>query len=122
MRVGLEPALGFLHQPRSASYPLALDLMELFRVPLVDMAILGAVNRRTFHPDDDFTVTGAQVWLSDTGRKKLIEVYERRKHDEYRHPALQYSLSYARMMELEARLLEKEWSGEAGLFATLRIR
>ena len=28
-----------------------------------------------------------------------------------------YSLSYARTIELEARLLEKEWTGEPGLFA-----
>src|SRR5690606_36614766 len=100
LRVGLEPSFGILHQPRSAAYPLALDLMESFRVPIVDMAVLGAVNRRTFEPDAHFTITGKQVWLSDEGRKRLIAVYERRKHEEYRHPAVGYTLSYARMMEL----------------------
>lgn len=122
LRVGLEPSFGVLHQPRSAAFPLGLDLMELFRVPVVDMAVLGAVNRRTFHPDRDFSVTEKQVWLTDDGRRKLIDVYERRKHEEYRHDRLGFSLSYARMMELEARLLEKEWSGEPGLFARFRIR
>jgi CRISPR-associated protein Cas1 len=122
LRVGLEPAFGALHQPRSAAFPLALDLMELFRVPVVDMAVLGAVNRRTFDAQRDFAVTGRQVWLSEEGRRKLIEVYERRKHEEYRHDVLDFSLSYARMMELEVRLLEKEWSGEGGLFARFRIR
>jgi CRISP-associated protein Cas1 len=122
LRVGLEPAFGVLHQPRSAAHPLALDLMELFRVPVVDLAILGAVNRRTFDPERDFSVTRKQVWLSNDGRKKLIDVYERRKHEEYRHDVLRFSLSWARMMELEARLLEKEWSGEPGLFARFRIR
>jgi CRISPR-associated protein Cas1 len=53
VRVGPDPAFGFFHQPRSTAFPLALDLMELFRVPLVDMAILGAVNRRTFAADED---------------------------------------------------------------------
>jgi CRISP-associated protein Cas1 len=122
LRVGLEPAFGVLHQPRSSSFPLAMDLMEIFRVPVVDMAVLGAVNRRTFHPGEHFALTGQQVWLSDEGRRRMIEVYERRKHEEYRHPVVGYTLSYARMMELEARLLEKEWSGEPGLFASLRIR
>lgn len=111
-RVGLEPALGLLHQPTSTALPLALDVMELFRVPIVDVAVLGAVNRRTFDAADDFLVTPGQVWLSDTGRRKLVEIYERRKHELYRHPALGYSLSFARMIELEVRLLEKEWSGE----------
>ena len=31
-------------------------------------------------------------------------------------------LSNARALELEARLLEKEWSGEPGLFARMRLR
>jgi CRISPR-associated protein Cas1 len=35
---------------------------------------------------------------------------------------LGYSLSYVRAIELEVRLLEKEWSGEAGLFARSRLR
>ena len=122
VRVGLEPAFGFLHQPRSAAPPLALDLMELFRVPVVDMTILGAINRLQFDEALDFRVTSNKVWLSETGRKKAIDLYERRKHDEYKHPVLDYSLSYAHMMELEVRLLEKEWSGEAGLFAQFRFR
>jgi CRISPR/Cas system-associated endonuclease Cas1 len=29
--VGLEPAIGFFHRPRSAAHPLALNIMELFR-------------------------------------------------------------------------------------------
>ena len=122
LRVGLEPSFGVLHQPRSSAYPLVLDLAELFRVPVVDLAVLGAVNRRTFDPALDFAISGRQVWLSESGRRKAIDVYERRKHEEYRHDLLGFSLSYARMMELEARLLEKEWSGEPGLFATFRIR
>jgi CRISPR-associated protein Cas1 len=122
LRVGLEPAFGVLHQPRSAAYPLVLDIMEVFRVPVVDVGVLGAVNRGSFDQNADFEITKEKVWLSDTGRKKMIEVYERRKAEEYRHEVVGYSLSYARMMELEVRLLEKEWSGEPGLFARFRIR
>lgn len=39
-----------------------------------------------------------------------------------RHTAVGYSLSYSRIIELEVRLLEKEWSHEGGLFAKMRIR
>ncbi len=120
--VGLDAAFGFYHRPRSAAPPLALDLIELFRVPCVDMAVVAAVNRRQFDPEADFTRAGEQVWLSDSGRRKLIEVFERRLADTYKHPVLDYSLSYRRQIELEVRLLEKEWSGEPGLFARARIR
>jgi CRISPR-associated protein Cas1 len=120
--VGLDPALGFYHQPRTQAPPLALDLMELFRVPLVDLPVIASINRRQWDTGADFTIAGKQVWLSDTGRKKLIEIYERRKQDMWKHPVIGHSLSYARLIELETRLLEKEWSGEGGLFARLRLR
>lgn len=52
----------------------------------------------------------------------MIELYERRKAEEWRHSVVGYALSYVRMIELEARLLEKEWSGAPGLFARFRLR
>jgi CRISPR-associated protein Cas1 len=119
---GLEPALGFFHTPRSAAYPLVLDLMELFRVTLWDMPLVGSLNRGQWHPDADFAVTRAKVWLSEDGRKKAIGLFEDRLQEGWKHPVLNYSLSYARSIELEARLLEKEWTGEPGLFARARLR
>lgn len=60
--------------------------------------------------------------LSESGRRKTVELIERRKTDVWRHDVVDYSLSYARMIELEVRLLEKEWMDEGGLFARFRIR
>ncbi len=122
LAVGLEPSLGFFHTPRSAAYPLVLDLMELFRVPLWDMVAIGSLNRGQWNPEQDFEATKARVWLSETGRRKAIELFEARLTENWKHPVLNYSLSYARTIELEARLLEKEWTGEPGLFARARLR
>lgn len=119
--VGLEPALGFFHRPRSSSPPLVLDLVELFRVPLCDMPLVASVNRGQWRPEH-FDVTREHVWLSAEGRRVAIDLYERRLADTWKHPVLGYSLSYARSIELEVRLLEKEWSGEPGLFARSRLR
>jgi CRISPR-associated protein Cas1 len=119
---GLEPALGFFHTPRSAAYPLVLDLMELFRVSLWDLVLVGSLNRGQWDPATDFSVTRAKVWLSDAGRRKAIGLFEARLGESWKHPVLNYSLSYARTIELEARLLEKEWTGEPGLFARSRLR
>ena len=119
---GLEPALGFFHTPRSAAYPLVLDLMELFRVSLWDLVLIGSLNRGQWDVESDFAVTRAKVWLSEAGRKKAIGLFEARLQESWKHPVLNYSLSYARTIELEARLLEKEWTGEPGLFARSRLR
>jgi CRISP-associated protein Cas1 len=122
LSVGLEPALGFYHQPRTQASPLALDLMEIFRVPLVDAIALASVNRLQWDIDQDFEIRGEQVWLSDLGRRKFVALYEQRKQETYKHPVTKYSLTYRRLIELEVRLLEKEWTGEGGLFGQLIIR
>ena len=119
---GLEPALGFYHTPRSAAYPLVLDLMELFRVSLWDMVLVGSLNRGQWDADRDFEIAKTKVWLSSDGRKVAIKLFETRLDETWKHPVIGYSLSYARTLELEARLLEKEWTGEPGLFARSRLR
>jgi CRISPR-associated protein Cas1 len=122
LTVGLEPALGLYHQPRSQASPLALDLLEVFRVPLVDMPVMASINKGQWDVQADFEVRGVQVWLSDAGRRKLVSLYERRKEESWKHPVTGYSLTYRRLLELEVRLLEKEWSGEGGLFGQLVVR
>ncbi|MGL4941815.1 MAG: type I-MYXAN CRISPR-associated endonuclease Cas1 [Thermoguttaceae bacterium] len=122
MSVGLEPAFGFFHTPRSSAPPLVLDLMELFRLILADIPLIGSVNRKQWDIHTDFEIVGEKVWLSREGKRKAIELYQRRLQDTWKHPVIGYSLSYARMIELEVRLLEKEWTGDEGLFAKFRIR
>lgn len=67
-------------------------------------------------------IRGEQVWLSETGRRKFVELYEQRKQETWKHPVTKYSLTYRRLLELEVRLLEKEWMGEGGLFGKLIVR
>ncbi|MCY7275467.1 MAG: type I-MYXAN CRISPR-associated endonuclease Cas1, partial [Phormidesmis sp. CAN_BIN44] len=122
LTVGLEPALGFYHQPRTQASPLALDLMEIFRVPLVDLIVVASVNRNQWDTQADFEVRGKQVWLTESGRRKFVGLYERRKEETWKHPVTEYSLTYRRLIELEVRLLEKEWIGEGGLFGQLILR
>lgn len=120
--VGLEPALGFFHTPRSSAAPLVLDLMELFRLPVWDIALIGSINRRQWDPDTDFMNVSGRYILTRQGKKKAITLFEKRLEEKWKHPVLNYSLSYHRMIELEVRLLEKEWSGSPGLFAQARLR
>lgn len=120
--VGLEPSLGYYHTPRSTAHPLVLDLMELFRVSVWDIPLIGSINRKQWDSDLDFAISKEKVWLSDTGRKKAIILFEKRLQESWKHPVTEYSLSYRRTIELEVRLLEKEWSGQPGLFARARLR
>jgi len=122
LAVGLEPAFGFYHRPRTAAPPLVLDLMELFRTPLWEMPLIGSINRGQWNPDDDFEIRPGHVWLSDGGRRRAIQLFEERLQESHKHPYTGQSLVYARMVELEVRLLEKEWTGCPDVFAQLRLR
>ncbi len=50
--VGLDPLLGFYHQPRFGRPALALDLMEEFRPLIADSTVLGAINNNIVAPND----------------------------------------------------------------------
>ena len=50
-RCGLDPALGFFHQPAYGRPSLALDVLEEFR-PLIDALVLRLLNRRQLGPND----------------------------------------------------------------------
>lgn len=116
--VGLEPSLGFFHQPRSSAFPLVLDLMEMFRVQLIDLIVLGSINRNQWSFEEDFWRDNQRGFLlTDSGKKKMIALYEKRIQDKWEHPVLNYSISYRRLIELEVRLLEKDWTEGTNLFA-----
>ena len=122
LSVGLEASFGFYHRPRSSAPPLVMDVMELFRTNIWEIPLVGSINRMQWDIDHDFTVTSQKVWLSDSGRRKAIAIFEERLNETYVHPHTGQSLAYARMVELELRLLEKEWTGHPGMFAKLRLR
>jgi CRISPR-associated protein Cas1 len=113
-------------QEAGGKYLLELNFIDLGYsnqlVLLVDMPVITSINRHQWDIKGDFEIRGQQVWLSETGRRKFIDIYERRKTESWKHPVTGYSLTYRRLLELEVRLLEKEWSGEGGLFGQLILR
>ena len=69
-RVGLDPLLGFYHQPRFGRAALALDLMEEFRPIVADSVVVTAINNGEIQPDD-FAVTPVAAALKPGARKRL---------------------------------------------------
>jgi CRISPR-associated endonuclease Cas1 len=59
-RCGLDPLLGFFHQPAFGRASLMLDLLEEFR-PVVDGLVLRVVNRRQLSPGDFVRRTGQDL-------------------------------------------------------------
>ncbi len=109
--IGLDPHLGFYHQPRPGRPALALDLMEPFRPLIAESAVLSAINSRMISPED-FVQAGDSVALNPSGRKKFFQAYESRMDSLVTHPMFDYRLSYRRLLEVQTRLLTRMLTDE----------
>ncbi len=109
--VGLDPYVGFYHQPRHGRPALALDVMEEFRPLIAESVVLTAVNNRYVTPVD-FVTAGRAVNLSAGGRKKFFQCFEQRMNSLVTHPLFDYKVSYRRAVELQFRILARVLTGE----------
>jgi CRISPR-associated protein Cas1 len=109
--VGLDPYIGFYHQPRHGRPALALDLMEEFRPLIAESAVLTAINSR-YVSTSDFVTAGQAVNLNANGRKHFFQCFEQRMNSLITHPVFDYKVSYRRAIELQFRILARVLTGE----------
>ncbi len=119
--VGLDPLLGFYHQPHFGRSSLALDLMEEFRPLIVDSIVLSLVNTKALS-QGDFLVHPTGCALSEHGRRTYLLAYERRMDQLVTHPLFGYPVSYRRVLEIQARLLTRYLLGEIGQYPSFVTR
>lgn len=119
--VGFDPYLGFYHQPKYGRPALALDLMEEFRPLVADSTVITLINNGEVRRSD-FIVRGGAVALTESGRKRVIEAYERRLDTLVTHPTFGYQISYRRIFEVQARLLARYLSGEIPIYPAFCTR
>ena len=113
--VGLDPFLGFMHQPRYGRPALALDLMEEFRPLVADSVAITLVNRGEIDPGD-FIKSASGTFLNEQGRRRFWEAWFRRMDSEVTHPEFGYKMSYRRMLEVQARQLWRVVRGDAPVY------
>ena len=119
--VGLDPLLGFYHQPRFGRPALALDLMEEFRPLVADSVVVSVINNKVI-TQSDFIRAAGSVALSAAARRRLIQAYERRMDQLVTHPVFGYRISYRRVFEVQARLLSRHLLGELPEYPAFRTR
>ncbi|MFB2971996.1 type I-D CRISPR-associated endonuclease Cas1d [Aerosakkonema sp. BLCC-F183] len=102
--VGLDPYIGYLHEVSRGQPSMVLDLMEEFRPLVADSLVFSVLNKREIQPND-FTESLGAYRLSDDGRKRFLQAFEQKMNSEFTHPVFDYSCTYRRAIELQARLL-----------------
>jgi CRISPR-associated protein Cas1 len=103
---GFDPYWGFYHQPRHGRPALALDLMEEFRTPVVDSAVITAINTGMVR-ENDFQIAKAGCAMKPTARKAFIRAYEGRLDQLVTHPVFDYRCSWRTIIRLQTRLLAR---------------
>ena len=119
--VGFDPYLGFYHQPKYGKPALALDLVEEFRPLIADSVCLSLINNGELGAEH-FVTRGDAAALTQNGRRKVIEAYERRMDTLVTHPLFGYAVSYRRILEIQVRLLSRHILGELVSYPVFRTR
>ena len=121
LAVGFDPYMGFYHQPKYGRPALALDLAEEFRPILADSAALTLFNNGELKQSDFIHRSGATA-LTQNGRQAVIRAFERRMDTLITHPLFRYTISYRRILEVQARLMGRHLLGELKKYPAFTTR
>ena len=119
--IGFDPYLGFYHRPRYGRPALALDLAEEFRPIIADSVVLQVINTGEIQAHH-FVQRGPACNLTPAGRKAFITAYERRLDSLVTHPMFGYTISYRRILDVQARLLGACLLGEVPHYVAFTTR
>lgn len=118
---GLDPHAGFLHSSTRNKPALALDLMEEFRAPIADSVVVRAINNGEL-TTASFSDALGSCRLTEKGRKKLIAGFEQRIQTKFRHPVVNYTTTWRRAMEIQARMILKYIDGSQSRYVGIATR
>jgi CRISPR-associated protein Cas1 len=109
---GLDPQVGFLHGVRPGRPSLGLDLLEEFRTSVCDRFVVLLLARRMVSVDAFSVVHGGAYYLSDSGRRRLLEAWEEYRSEEVAHPLLGRRLPRAALPTVQATLMARHLRGD----------
>jgi CRISPR-associated protein Cas1 len=110
--VGLDPYVGFMHRPRPGRNSLALDLMEELRAVYADRFVLSCVNQKILTAEHLQRQESGAVWLTEQGRKKFLNEWQKKKQEELKHPFLGEKMPWGLVPYVQALLLARTIRGD----------
>lgn len=110
--VGLDPYMGFFHQPRHGHACLASDLMEEHRCVLVDRLILTALNLQTIKADDFEAKTDGRITLKPDALKRFFGLYAQAIKERTYYPYTGIQTTYRQVIELQVRHFARVLTGD----------
>jgi CRISPR-associated protein Cas1 len=119
---GLDPQVGFLHQPRPGRPSLALDIMEEFRAYLGDRVMLNLINLKQLTKADFEIRESGEVRMSDDARKTVLTAYQKRKQEEVSHPFLGEKMTIGLLPHIQAQLMARYLRGDTANYPPFYLK
>ena len=117
---GLHLGLGFLHEVSPRRPALPLDVLELFRQPVVDRLALSLFNRRVFTAESFQWWPDGKVLFKEEALKRYLTFYERAMTTPFRQPGGGDAATFRTLIREQARALRLAVQG-AGRWAPLTL-
>lgn len=108
----LDPRIGYLHATNFRRFTLNLDLAEIFKPLLVDRLIFYLLDKKIIQ-SGDFEKKTEGILLKESGKKRIVDEYDKRLRTTINHRKLGRKVSYRQIIRMEAYKLEKHLLGEA---------
>ena len=105
--IGLDPAIGFYHEPSDRRASLALDIIEPFRAPLADAMAIDLFSHGILHPVSHFTPQNGGIYLNSEGRRRFFTAYERRMDREYNSEQKGLRTTIRRELQRQCQLVKQ---------------
>lgn len=120
--VGIDSYVGFMHTDRPGRMSMALDIMEELRGFMVDRTVLSMINLNIIAKNDFETKESNAVLIKESGRKKIIEYWQKRKQIEIMHPYLKERVKIGLLPHVQAMLLNRYISGDIEAYPPFLIK
>lgn len=120
--VGLDSYVGFLHRDRPGRTSLALDLMEELRPIIADRFVLKIINRKQINSNDFLVKENNAVILTDTARRRFLQVWQEEKQQMVTHPFLKEKISWGLIPHTQALLLARYLREDLDAYPPILIR
>lgn len=110
--VGLDAYVGFLHRDRPGRMSLALDVMEELRSVYADRFVLSLINMKQVQDKDFIKKESGAVIITDEARKKIIQIWQKKKEEKITHPFLKEKVSWGLVPHVQSLLLARYLRGD----------
>lgn len=107
----LNPTISYWHEPGKTSFPLSLDIAEIFKPILGDRLIFSLLNRKQITLES-FTDRLNYLQLSADSSKLIVAELDKKMQTTIRHKGLNKTVSYEHLIRLECDKLVKHLLGE----------